>query len=57
MDLDETTLKAEIDRISVRIDEIMEKVNQFYPQQELKPAKGDHAAHRTDVKSDLPKQR
>ncbi len=54
MDLDETALKAEIDRISVRIDEIMEKVNRFYPQQELKPAKDTNTAKTIDDKSGLP---
>ena len=51
MDLDETALKAEIDRIAVRIDDIMQKVNRFYPQQELKPTKGETAAKNTDDKS------
>ena len=37
MDLDETELKAEIERISDKIDDIMQKVNRLYPQQELKP--------------------
>ncbi len=51
MDLDETALKAEIDRIAVRIDDIMQKVNRFYPQQELKPTKGEKTAQSTDDKS------
>jgi hypothetical protein len=54
MDLDETALKAEIDRIAVRIDDIMQKVNRFYPQQELKPTQGDKIAKSTDDKSGSP---
>ncbi len=42
MDLDETALKDEINRIADKIDGIMAKVNRLYPLQELKsPSKNN----------------
>jgi hypothetical protein len=54
MDLDETALKAEIERISDKIDDIMQKVNRLYPQQELKPPSNDSASKNADEKTGLP---
>ncbi len=53
MDLDETALKAEIERISDKIDDIMQKVNRLYPQQELKPATNGSASENADKKTEL----
>ena len=50
MDLDETALGAEIDRISDKIDDIMKKVNRLYPQQDLKSSLNDNASKNTGEK-------
>ena len=42
-DLDDTALKAEIDRISSKVDAIMQKVEELYPSQP-KPAGQDQDA-------------
>jgi outer membrane murein-binding lipoprotein Lpp len=42
-DLDEAALKAEIDQISTKIDDIMKKVERLYPSQH-KPAEHEQAA-------------
>ena len=54
MDIDETALKAEIGRISEKIDEIMAKVNRLYPLQELKSPSDSDASRNTDEKPDVP---
>lgn len=53
MDLDETALKAEIERITDKIDDIMQKVNRLYPQQELKPSSNGSASKNADEKTGL----
>ena len=53
MDLDETELKAEIERISGKIDDIMQKVNRLYPQQELKPPSNGSDSQNADEKPGL----
>jgi hypothetical protein len=50
MDLDETELKTEIDRISDKIDAIMRRVNRLYPQQELKSPMHGNASENADEK-------
>ncbi len=54
MDLDDTALRAEISRISDKIDAIMKKVNRLYPQQELKTPSSGNADKNADPKPDLP---
>ncbi len=54
MDLDETVLKAEISRISEKIDDIMTKVNRLYPLQELKSPSKSNASKNADQKLDVP---
>ena len=54
MDLDETALKAEIDRISIKIDDIMQKINRLYPQQELKSTTGDTPSKNTNEEPNSP---
>ncbi len=54
MDFDETALKAEISRISDKIDDIMAKVNRLYPQQESKSPPGSNASQNADEKQDVP---
>ncbi len=53
MDLDDTALRAEIDRISDKIDDIMKKVNRLYPQQELKSPSAGNASKNDDVQPGL----
>jgi hypothetical protein len=50
MDLDETELKTEIDRISEKIDVIMARVNRLYPQQALNSPSRDKASQNADEK-------
>lgn len=54
MDLDETELKTEIDRLSDKIDAIMSRVNRLYPQQELKSPVHGNASKNADEKPRLP---
>jgi hypothetical protein len=54
MDFDETALKAEISRISDKIDDIMAKVNRLYPLQASKSPSGSKVSENADDKQAVP---